>query len=228
MSAVGAVQEREERPATVRFETRAVENKQGSLEAGHWVGKEVDYALINAPYSRDVVEMKVESWFRNLDFDVMNGRLRPEWRDGYKAKYRAWKDGAELPPEGTPIKTWPVLSPAQVKHLLSINILTVEDLAGINGEGAQRIGMGAIDLKNKAAAWLSQAKDKGPLTIENAELKKRVASLEADVSAIAEQNRKLLARLEGSVAAAPAVVSSTITADDIMPEVEQRASTKKR
>ena len=191
---VGALLERNDRPAYVRFETLAVENKTASLAAGHYVGTDVDYALITPPYSKDVFKIKVAQWKANLLQDVENGRLPQEWVDRYLDSYKRWKSGQEIPVHGTAIKGWGVLSPAQQETLLRINVLTVEDLAGINDEGIKRIGMGGQDLKNKAVAWLSQLRDKGPLTQEVASLKadkelleKNIASLSAQVQLLAAQ-----------------------------------------
>lgn len=220
MSAVvGDIFERKERAAHVRFERRAIEDKPASLLAGHYIGKDVEFALITPPYSRDVFVTEVAHWLNTLDQDVRNGRLPAEWQDGYKKQLAAWRAGQDLPPVGSPIRGWGVLSPAQQEMLTSMNILTVEDLALMNDEGMRRIGMGGLELKNKAKGWLAQLQDKGPLTqeiaavkAENAVLKTSLESLEAQVKALREQ----------------AVPQTTITADDIQPEVEQSRTIKKK
>ena len=92
---------------------------------------------------------------------------------------------------GTPILGWDVISPAQQKMLIAINCLTVEDLAQINDEGMKRVGMGGLELRNKAKNWLASVKDHGGLTIqmsaleqENAQLKASVDGLKAQVEAL--------------------------------------------
>ena len=174
---VGQVSERTDRPAYVRFERVAKENKALSLQEGKFVATDVDYALITPPYSKDVIRQKVASWFDNLEQDVRNDRIPEAWAKLYRDAYRAWQNGQEIPPNGSPIRGWGVLSPAQQENLLRINILTVEDLAGVNDEGLRRVGMGAQELKQKAVAWLRTLHDRGPLTQENAALKS--APLEA-------------------------------------------------
>ena len=79
--------------------------------------------------------------------------------------YERWKNGQEMPLNGTPIKTWSAISPAQIKNLIAIGILTVEDLANVNGEGLTRIGMGGQNLKKMATNWLETAADHGPVTL---------------------------------------------------------------
>ena len=208
------VAEREERPALVRFERVAVEDKAASLQAGHYVAKDVDYALITPPYSKDVFKIKIPQWFANMQQDVANGRLPEKWERDYRDTYERWKAGQEIPLNGVPIKGWGVISPAQQETLTRLNILTVEDLAAVNDEGIRRIGMGAVELKNKAKAWLAQIKDKGPLTQEVAALKTENDVLKASVAAL-EKRVELLSRQDH---AEDAVESSEIAASDILEE----------
>lgn len=196
MSAVGDVLDRKDRPAFVRFERKAVEDKAESLKAGHFVGKDVDYAYITPPYSKDVMIFKVPFWLEQLKRDCAHGRIPQDWVDNYQKQYDAWKRGEELPPNGIPIKGWGVLSVAQQETLIRMQILTVEDLANINDEGIKRIGMGGVELKHKAQGWLSQLKDKGPLTqevaavkTENNNLKNQVANLTKQVEALMAASR---------------------------------------
>lgn len=172
-----AVDPREDRPAYVRFERVVVEDKEGSIKAGRYVGREIDIALITPSYSRDVFKQKVPQWLAQLDADLMNERIPPEWVANYKKAYELWKNGQEIPLNGTPIRGWQPISPAQQESLVRLNILTVEDLAGVNDEGIKRIGMGAVEMKQKALAWLAAAEDKGKLAQEVARLLQEVRSL---------------------------------------------------
>jgi len=188
---------KEDRPAYVTFERRAKEDRNASIEAGHYVSKDVDVAIITPPYSKDRIEQEVPDWLASLEANVAAQRLPGAWRDKYKAAYQAWKDGQEIPLDGVPIKGWAILSPAQQSNLIAIGVKTVEDLAAINDEGMRRYGMGALDLKNKASAWLNSAKDSGKVAQENAALKSRVDALDAQVQELMEANKRLLAQLDG-------------------------------
>ncbi len=155
----------------------------------------------------------------NMEQDVTNGRMPAEWRDRYVLQLEAWRNGQELPPEGTPIRGWGVISPAQQEMLTRINILTVEDLAGVNDEGLRRIGMGALDLKNKAVAWMAQLADKGPLTIEVAGLKAENASLRTSIETMSAQLKALESKIiSGNQPVVSVPTTTDISADDIMPE----------
>ena len=220
---VGGLPEREDRPALVRFKKEAVEDKAATLKEGHYVAKDVDYALITPPYSKDVVVQKVTTWLEQMEVNVRNGRFPQQWLEDYRKQYQAWQNGQELPPNGTPIRGWPVISPAQMEMLLHINILTVEDLAGINDQGARSIGMGSLDLKNKARAWLAQRSDKGPLTVEIASVKAENAVLKSSNETMQAQLAALTRRLDAMATQAPAAPIAlapqpAIGVDDILPD----------
>lgn len=192
MSIEGLV-DRKDKPAYVRFERVALDDPQASVKAGHYVARDVDFALITPAYSKDIFKTEVATWFENMKIDVLAGRLPEEWVERYKSQYAAWKRGEELPLNGTPIKGWGVISPAQQETLIRMTVLTVEDLADINDEGIRRIGMGALDLKRKALAWIAQLKDKGPLTVKMAAIEAENASLKNSVETLTEQVQALLA-----------------------------------
>lgn len=219
MSVVGAVQERSDTPAYVRFERVAVENKAKSLEAGRFVADDVDFALITPPYSKDCIKIKVKQWLLNLDADVNNQRIPPEWRDKYLKAYDAWKNGQELPLDGTPIRGWGVISPAQQETLIRLNILTVENLAQANDEGLRRIGMGALELKTKAVAWLHDLNSRGHITQE-------MAALKVENENLKQQVETLMTQVAGLVKGVPRGtpeqndLSTEISADDILPETK--------
>lgn len=50
-------------------------------------------------------------------------------------KYKAWKDGQDIPVDGTPLAAWAGVSPEQVAHLRHMGIYTVEGVRDM-GEGA--------------------------------------------------------------------------------------------
>src|SRR5574343_1167622 len=225
MNAVGEVAGREDRPAYVTFERIAVEDKAASIAAGHYVARDVDYVNVTPPYSKDIWKSKVTQWFDNMKQDVQNGRLPREWMEGYVRKYEAWKNGQEIPLEGTAIKGWGVISPAQQETLLRLNILTVEDLAGVTDEGAKRIGMGAMEHKSKARAWLAQLHDRGELTVKMAALEQENALLKGTIESLTDKVNKLVQALEGS---APRVTVDVPEIADILPEPEPPARVPKR
>jgi hypothetical protein len=190
---VGALSQKKEIPAHVRFEIRTVEDKSATRAAGRYVAKDVDYVIITAPYSdgKENVHQKVSDWLVYLDREVESGRMPHEWEERYKAMYRKWKAGQEMPLDGTPIKGWGVIAPALQETLLRCGIHTVEELAQINDTGMRSVGMGAQDLKNKAVAWLAQLQDKGPLTQQMAALKRENESQKGKIETLIRQIEEL-------------------------------------
>jgi hypothetical protein len=196
MSSVGDIGTREDRPPFVRFERVAVEDPAASLREGRYIARDVDFVFVTAPYSKDIYKQKAQAWFGKKRIEAGDGRFNPDWLDRFESNYEKWKAGQEIPLHGVPIKGWGVISPAQQEMLLKINVLTVEDLAGINDEGVRRIGMGAIDLKTKARGWLAQLRDKGPLTQEISQLKNENELLKKNIETLTERVQMMGARLD--------------------------------
>ena len=182
-----------ERPPFVTFEVRAEEDRQASIESGQYRAKDVDYALITPAGSKDRVERVVADWFAYLTEQVGQGRFPAEWLEGFKHKYKLWKEGQELPVDGTPIKTWNLLSPAQCKTLLDLHVRTVEDLAAANEELLSRIGMGGRALQASARDWLASAKDVGATASQLTALKAELEAATNRIKSLEEQNLKLQA-----------------------------------
>jgi hypothetical protein len=218
MSTVGELIDRKDRPAYVRFERVAVEDKAASLEKGHYVAKDIDYANITPPYSKDVFKIKVIQWFKDLEQQIANQRIPREWAEDYKKSYQMWKNGQEMPLNGTPIRGWGVISPAQQETLIRMNILTVEDLSLVNDEGLRRIGMGAMELKNKADGWLRQLNDKGPMTQEISALKNENKQLRDSLENMGKQIEQLRAQIQKPVIAVDNAPSIEISVKDILED----------
>lgn len=184
----------------ISFKRVPVQDKEKTLEAGHYVAVDVDYINVTQPGGTDVFEQKVDFFFDQCQRDMNNGRLPAEWLTAYRRKYEAWKNGQEIPVDGTPIRGWPVISPAQQETLIRLNILTVEALSSISADAVKRVGIGGADLKNKAKAWLKQIKQAGKLTLEYAELQKENETLKGSLAAL-EEKIKLLEQQISSIKA---------------------------
>lgn len=224
---IADVTERKERPAYATFHRVAVEDRAASDKAGQFIAKDVDYVHVTPPYSKDVMKWKVPQWFENMRRDVSAGRMPPAWVDEYQKQYEAWKRGEEPSPTGSPIRGWGMISPAQQETLVRMNILTVEDLAVANDEGLRRIGMGSLDMQNKAKAWVAQIKDRGPLTQEVAAVKAQNRTLHAQVETLQAQVSALMTAVK--IDRAPDVVPAISAADLIDDEETQlRAAYKEK
>jgi len=177
----------DDRPAFVRFERRAVKDSEATLKEGRYVSKDEDYALITPPYSKDIIEKKVDSWFDQVDQQVRSGRVPDKHFEFWKESYDRWQKGQEPPVDGTSVKNWSAISPAQCQNLINAGCRTIEDLAQANDEAMRRLGMGGQDLRNKAKAWVQSTKDHGPLVIEMANLKNENSQLKGTIDSLQKQ-----------------------------------------
>lgn len=188
------MQMREDRPPFVKFEWRAVENRQASQEAGHYVAKDIAYAIVTPAGSKDRYENQVDDWFRMLEFERKENRFPPDWLQYYRNLYNSWL-ADEAPVElGTALRNWPVLSPAQLRMCQEVHLRTIEDLAIANEETLSRLGMAGRTLKQKAQDWLESSKHAGKQTEEmtalrvmNERLMQEVQDLRARVEAIPKE-----------------------------------------
>ena len=194
---VGDILERDEsRPAYVRFELRAVPDKEASLKAGHHVSRDVHYALVTPAYSKDLFEQEANTWLEKQEGLVKAGRVPEDHLRYWKRVYENFKEGLEPPVNGTSIKEWNILSPAQCTNLLAAGCRTIEDMAQANDEALRRIGMGAVDLKNKAKAYLQAAKDHGPLTMQVSSLQKENEQLKGTIESMQEQIKMMQMQMD--------------------------------
>lgn len=201
----------EARPPFVTFEVRAEEDRAKTIETGIYSVKNVDFAIITPQGSKDRIERKVDEWFPQLEQQVREERFSTVWLDGFKSRYRIWKETNEIPENGHPIVNWPAASPAQVKTLLAGGVRTIEDLAVANEEVLARLGMGARALKNRAVEWMAAAQNGGAQAEEIAALKQQNEDLLLRVQSMTEQLEKLAPLLQASQDSAKTAAADTLT-----------------
>jgi len=178
----------EARPPYVTFEVQAVEDRAESEKVGHYVSKDVHFAIITPQGSKDRIVRQVDEWLTQSEQQVQEMRLPETWLKHYKALYAAWREGVAAPVNGTSIRDWAGLSPSQVENLTRARVLTVEDLAAANEETLARIGMGGRSLKDRAVTWLqSTSGEVLELKRQNADLSEKLAKAVAALEAIAAQ-----------------------------------------
>lgn len=183
---------KEDRPAYVRFEQRPIEDRNASIAAGAFRSKDTTFAIITPAGTTDELERIADDWFVMLAQQAREGKVNPTFVDRYKAVFEAFKKGEEAPLEGTAIKDWSVLSPAQRKNVIAGRIYTVEDLAQATESALTAIGMGARELKVKAITWLAAANGPGKLMEKMTALEKDNEALKHTV----EEQGKVIAALK--------------------------------
>lgn len=185
----------EDRPPYVQFEIQTVEDRAASLEAGHYVVKDVVFAIVTPAGSKDRIPREANAWFEQLAQQVRENRFPAAWLQQYKAAYEAFKNDREPPLNGTSIRYLTVLSPAQIQACLNFSVKTIEDLATANEETLGRLGMGARMLKQKAVEWLESSKSVGQHVAKITALQQRNDELEATVQKQGEQIAELLSKV---------------------------------
>jgi len=157
------MEELKNRPPYVRFHREAVEDRAASIAQGVYVTKDVNYVTIVPPGGKSDVVKVADEWIQYIKNTSRTdpGRFPPEWTDMYVRAYEAWQKGEEIPENGTAIKAWQLLSPAQQEACIRAQLRTVEDLAAAPEEAIAELGMGGRGLVQKAQTWLSTRGDAG-------------------------------------------------------------------
>jgi len=138
----------------VKFDTRDEIDRAASKREGRMIHIDRHYAILTPPGTKDEHPERLPEWWDKAESEVRSGRLKPEWVDYWKSTYEKWKQGQEIPLDGTPIRGWTMLTKAQQENVIGCNILTVEALSQMNSDAMARIGMGALELKRRAESWM--------------------------------------------------------------------------
>lgn len=181
------------RPPFIEFFVQAQPDTPRSLELGYRVTKDIDMVRIVQPGSRDDLLKEAKGWIKQLrDKYLSNAHdaYPEEWINAIENKYEMWKKGQDAPLNGTSVKEWPLLSPAQVQNLIACHLLTIEDVSEMTENAMIQYGMGARELKEKAREWLKGKEIASAALTENAELKKMLAELKAELDALKAEKPK--------------------------------------
>jgi hypothetical protein len=187
----------------IKFDKVAVEDRDATIEAGRRITKDVDMVFIKQIGEKDETMRNAEEWVKQLYEKAMGGNgNRPsipmEWYEFANKSYENWKKGYEAPREGTPVREWPILTPAQIQNLHSMNTYTVEEIAKWTENAVVMYGMGGRELRDKARLWLESGDAKAEqiqaLQVENKSLKDKLQDLADQVLALqeaAKEDKKL-------------------------------------
>jgi len=181
------------RPPFIEFFVDAQPDPQRSKDLGYRVTKDVDMVRIVQPGSRDDLLKKATEWIsqlRNKYLENTHDAYPEEWINAIDNKYKMWKQGQEAPLDGTSVKEWPLLSPAQAQNLIACHVVTIEDVAEMTENAMLSYGMGARELKEKAKEWLKGKEVSDQAMTENIELKKQLEALSARLAELESDKPK--------------------------------------
>lgn len=163
----------------VRFYQKEMPNAFESAKEGRPIFYMADFIRIEVPGDRNSI---IDTFVR----DEHKHRFPIQW-----ARYQNEKrDLGETDVQGTMLKDWPLLTSAQAAELKHFNFYTVEQIASASDSGLSNVGMVAgmspHALREKAKAYLANAKDSAVVQAQADELRKRDQEIEALKSQMAE------------------------------------------
>jgi len=146
----------------LRFFYDSAKNERASINEGRAIFDTVLYADVIAPgQGSSTPRFELERVWSEQSINAL-GLVEPYRRS---AKYEEFFDQVEkfkrlegdMDLGGTPLKMWPRIDRGLAATLASLNILTVEHLAGVPDSALDRIGMGARALRDQARSFLDTA-----------------------------------------------------------------------
>lgn len=169
----------------VEFLLESIEDQEESKKLGR-------------PFYRDVemisIRIKGDNKTHIMRKVDMNGSaMAPSDPDRFPRQWAAFKNKTQVVVSGTPLTEWGAISKAQAMNFKTLNIHTVEDLAEVSDGNLQNLGMGARDLRDKAALYIKNSSDGSAVLRvqeENKELKAKIEYLEKQIQLIADKENK--------------------------------------
>lgn len=114
---------------------------------------------------------------RNDDQGTKKAYMVHRWSQ-IEPAYKAWKDGVEIPLDGTPLAAWSGLTPAHADVFRQRGIKTVEAIAEMTDTQIGKIALpNARQLRDLAQLFLDN-RDKSALTAAAAEKDAKIAAME--------------------------------------------------
>ena len=163
---------------TVQFYSKPIKNDFKSKLEGRLVCEDVEFVKIWTPGNQlNIIDRPVNEDDKHRFFE--------QWK-----RYEAGKQGGEQQ-NGTPLKEWGLLTPAQAEELRYLKFFTVDQIAGCSDDNALRltalVGMSGYALRDRAKNWLAASKGEAVATQmaeQNKQLQDQMADLQAQLLAL--------------------------------------------
>lgn len=167
----------------VRFYQREVDNAFQTALQGRPIKKMADFIRIEIPGDRNTI---IDTFVN----ESHKKRFPMQW-----AQYQNEKADGGNDVQGTLLRDWPLLSAAIAAELKHFNFYTVEQIANASDMQLNNLGMAAgmspSSLKEKAKAFLANAKDSALVQQQADELRKR----DQEIEAMKQQMQELLGQM---------------------------------
>lgn len=171
----------------VSFERRPVKNNFRSAQENRPIYDEVDYIIIQPPGH---ALLRIET------------PVTVEHKNRYPRIWAAYQNAlaGKAESSGTPVMDWPLLTKAQAMELKGLNFHTVEQIAHATDQQIAQVQMIGANLREKARSYLKIAADSthmeleeqkaSQMAAENAELKRQLAELQAQVADLSKTQKR--------------------------------------
>lgn len=150
----------------------------------------VTYAPVHAVQTTQITERidKMRPPERGLNRDDEGAKmayLNIRWSMIERA-YEAWKQGIEIPLEGTPLGVWPGINEAQANAFRAVGVKTIEGIAELPDNLIGKVALpGVREIKKQAGLFLA-ARDASTAATRQAEQEDRIRGLEEQLAAAME------------------------------------------
>lgn len=161
----------------VQFYSKAVQDNFKSEKEGHPIFYDAMYVRIMTPGN---------------NLNIIDTEVREEHKRRFPRQWMQFTNStAPQKISGTPLEEWPLLTRSRAEELRAQKFFTVEQVAGCSDQQLQAVGMDGHAMREKAKAYLEQAKGSAVAQAQAAELVKRDEKLKA-MSAEMEELRALI------------------------------------
>ena len=124
-------------------------------------------------------------------------------------KYEAWKNGEELPEDGTPLSSWAGVDAGQVAEFKKMSVKTVEDLATLTDGAMTKVALPRVRYLREQAKKYLEGQDTSEMAQEIAETKEQLAAsmelmeqMKAEMDAMKAERPKRTRRTKAEMEAA--------------------------
>lgn len=172
-------------------------DSEQSEDAGYEVPKIVTFIRITPHGHRgDPMEFFADEFIERKGLEARAGRYEHSWVARFKDGLAEFREGRELPREGTPLLTWERILKSR-REQLAARFPTIEDLAACPDSNLGEIGLDGRVLRDMARAEIQAKKDLEPVVRElavakeeNRQLREQLQRLEARFDALDDDKPK--------------------------------------
>lgn len=149
----------------------------------------VEYAPVHAIMTSRIIDrvanMMPPEAIDNDDDGKKLGFMRARW-EMIEPAYKAWKEGREMPLDGTPLAVWPGVTAEQAEALRRVGLRTVEEVANLTDSIMGKVYLPNVrDLVSQAKAFL-EASDRNEVADQLAKQQDKIDRLEEQLAAAME------------------------------------------